>query len=62
MNDPVEIQERPRRLTDTKITVAPFDQGLEVARVLLDDAVERGNRFLVAPALVKLEALACAPM
>ena len=60
-DDPVEIRQRPRRLIETKIAVAPLDERLDVPRVLLENAVQRTDRFLVAPGLVKLEALISRP-
>src|SRR5271166_3377878 len=60
-DDPVEVRQRPRRLIDTKIAVAPLDERLDVPRVLLETAVQRTDRFLVAPGLVKLEALISRP-
>ena len=51
----------PRRLVETKIAVAPLDERLDVPRVLLENAVQRTDRFLVATGLVKLEALISRP-
>ena len=57
VDDSIEIRQCPRRLIETKIAVAPLDQRLEVPRVLLENAVQRDDCFLVASGLVELKAL-----